>query len=110
MSVEHPEPEDTIPPLARTDAGSALMRLRVTAGLSVRAAAEIADVSTSYLQRVERGRTAPTLGFVARIMAALAGYITAAPHAAAALAAHNPTRPPLRRRVDVDEQLRGNDA
>ena len=51
--------------------GPAMRRRRKSLGLTLRAAAEAAGLSTGYMSQVETGKAVPTLGTLAQIAAAL---------------------------------------
>ena len=67
-----PEPLPADPTAADAPAiGPSMRRRRKALGLTLRAAAETAGLSTGYLSQVETGKAVPTLGTLAQIAAAL---------------------------------------
>lgn len=64
-----PSPADSDPPAP--EIGPLMRRRRKAIGLTLRAAAEAAKLSTGYLSQVETGKAVPTLGTLAQIAQAL---------------------------------------
>lgn len=56
--------------------GAALRTLRRIAGITLDQAAGLGGTSAAYLSKVENGVFVPTRGYVARVAASIAEYIT----------------------------------